>query len=77
MFAILLRQWTTIGVNIKGFQPSLAALIFHGSVAAMFGLFTYFWLEITMFEVLYWGLPLSVVMFLSGNQALKHLHYDM
>jgi hypothetical protein len=70
-------QWVAIGVNIKGFQPSLAALIFHGSVALMFGLFMWFWFEITMFEVLYWGLPLGVVMFLSGNQALKTLHYEL
>lgn len=70
-------QWGKIGVNIKAFKPTPAALVFHASVAAMFGLFIKFWVDTTMLEILVWAFPLAIVMFLSGNSALSHLQYGL
>lgn len=73
----LLTAWGVIGVNVKAFSPSPAALVFHASIAAMFALFIKFWIDITMFETLYYGFPLAVIMFVSGNYALSHLKYGL
>eukprot|EP00123_Amoebidium_parasiticum_P010890 comp20392_c0_seq1/m.25791 comp20392_c0_seq1/g.25791 ORF comp20392_c0_seq1/g.25791 comp20392_c0_seq1/m.25791 type:complete len:327 (-) comp20392_c0_seq1:235-1215(-) len=71
-FAGLLITWGGIGVNLKGMTLSPSALVFHLSVAGIIGIFTLFWIRLTMFETLYYLAPVSLVAFLSGNQFLKH-----
>ena len=43
----------------------------------MFMLFIKFWIDITMFETLYYGAFLAAAMFFSGNYALSHMHYGL
>ncbi|KNC78790.1 hypothetical protein SARC_08792 [Sphaeroforma arctica JP610] len=70
---ILLGAWAGLGVNLKQFNPSLAALVFHSSLVAMYALFIWFWVELNMYTTIWYFLPIGVVMFLSGHRALSQL----
>lgn len=72
-FLLLLILWGRMGVNISNFPLSLSALGFHLGLAAIFGLFTMFWLKWNMFTTLKYLLALGIVTFLSGHSLLSKL----
>ncbi|XP_023235921.1 dolichyl-diphosphooligosaccharide--protein glycosyltransferase subunit 2-like isoform X2 [Centruroides sculpturatus] len=72
-FLLLLILWGRMGVNISNFPLSLSAIGFHLGLAAIFGLFTMFWLKWNMFTTLKYLLALGVVTFLSGHNLLSKL----
>eukprot|EP01134_Creolimax_fragrantissima_P004257 CFRG4257T1 len=72
-FVGLFSAWRLIGVNMKQFNPSLSSLVFHSSLAAMYALFIWFWVELNMYTTIIYFMPIGLVMFLSGNKTLKNL----
>lgn len=70
---ILFGLWIKIGINFSNLQLSLAALLFHSSVAAIFALYLVFWLRLNMFTTVKCLLGLAVVAFLSGHSLLRKL----
>ncbi len=72
--ALLLVLWLAIGVNFSKFSFSLAGLLFHVSLAAIFGLFYCYWTHLNMFQTLRYLLLLGVVALFSGNKLLRNLH---
>ncbi|EEC04859.1 ribophorin II, putative [Ixodes scapularis] len=69
----LFRQWGRIGVNLSNFPFSLSTVLFHLGLAAIFGLFTCFWLRLTMFTTLKYLAALGAVTFISGHGMLTRL----
>jgi len=70
---ILLALWVKIGVNISGFSFSLGALGFHLGLAGLFGVYTTFWLNLTMFQALKYMTVPGVITFLAGHRLLSHI----
>lgn len=70
---LLFVLWIKIGVNVSNLPLSLSALVFHSSLAAIFGLYLLFWLKLNMFTTLKWLLGVGVVTFLSGHNLLSRL----
>lgn len=70
---LLLGLWIKIGVNVNGLPISIAAVVFHTSLAAIFALYVMFWLKMNMFTTLkcLWGL--GVIALLSGHSLLRSL----
>lgn len=68
---ILLLLWMKIGVNVANFPISLSAIGFHLSLAAIFGLYYCYWVQLNMFQtVRYLGL-LALPTFIFGNRLLS------
>jgi hypothetical protein len=66
-------QWGRLGLNLKGFPPkgaAMAALVFHGAIAAMFFVLFLYWLHLTIFEALAYLSVLGVVALFSGKTTL-------
>lgn len=70
---LLVILWLSVGVNFSKFTLSPSAIVFHLSLAAIFGLFYCYWTRLNMFQTLRYLAILSVVAFLSGNKLLKNL----
>ena len=67
-------QWGRIGINTSNFPPkgaALPALVFHGSVAATFGVLVWYWLELNIFQALGYLSILAVVAIFSGKATLS------
>lgn len=65
--------WLAIGFNFSKFQFSLAGIVFHVTLAAIFALFYCYWIKLTMFTTLRYLTILGVVAYISGNKLLKSL----
>jgi len=72
-FLILFGLWIKVGANINGFPFSLSALLFHGGLASMFGVYGLFWLQLTMFEALKWMTAPALVTFIAGHRVLASI----
>lgn len=71
--ALVVILWFNIGFNFARFRVSLYAVVFHVSLAAIFGLFYCYWTEINMFvTVRYLGM-IGLVAMVSGNKLLRNL----
>nr|XP_022292611.1 dolichyl-diphosphooligosaccharide--protein glycosyltransferase subunit 2-like isoform X2 [Crassostrea virginica] len=69
--SFLLLQWMKIGVNVSNFPMSLSALGFHLCLAAIFGLYYCYWVQLNMFQTArYLGL-LALPTFIFGNRLLS------
>lgn len=66
----MLIAWMKLGVNISAFPFSLPALGFHLGLAAIFGLYYCFWLQLNMFTTFKYLIMIGVVTFLCGNSML-------
>ncbi|KAH7643011.1 dolichyl-diphosphooligosaccharide-protein glycosyltransferase subunit 2-like protein [Dermatophagoides farinae] len=69
----LFVAWFKIGINLSDFQFSLSALLFHGSVAAIFLLYVCFFLKLNMFQTIKYLAGLSAIAYLSGHSLLSRL----
>eukprot|EP00092_Neocalanus_flemingeri_P015901 GFUD01017218.1.p1 GENE.GFUD01017218.1~~GFUD01017218.1.p1 ORF type:complete len:629 (-),score=198.59 GFUD01017218.1:211-2097(-) len=67
---IMLVLWARLGVNCSNFPVSLASVGFHLGLASIFLLYTYFWLELNMFQTMKYLTVLGVITFLCGNSLL-------
>jgi len=67
---IVLALWAKLGVNISNFPISLSAVGFHLGLASIFMLYTYFWLQLNMFQTVKYLTVLGLVTFLCGNSLL-------
>jgi len=67
---IMLALWAKLGVNCSNFPVSLASVGFHLGLASIFLLYTYFWLELNMFQTVKYLTVLGVITFLCGNSLL-------
>lgn len=68
---ILVLLWMKIGVNVSNFPMSLSAIGFHLCLAAIFGLYYCYWVQLDMFQtVRYLGL-LALPTFIFGNRLLS------
>merc|ERR1712179_546976 len=68
---ILIGLWMKIGVNISNFPMSLSAIGFHVCLAAVFGLYYVYWVQLNMFDtVRYLGI-LAIPTFIFGNRLLS------
>ncbi|XP_022292604.2 dolichyl-diphosphooligosaccharide--protein glycosyltransferase subunit 2-like [Crassostrea virginica] len=68
---ILALLWMKIGVNVSNFPMSLSALGFHLCLAAIFGLYYCYWVQLNMFQTArYLGL-LALPTFIFGNRLLS------
>ena len=65
--------WLGIGFNFSKFHFSLSGIVFHVTLAAIFGLFYCYWIKLTMFTTLRYLTVLGVVAYISGNKLLKSL----
>jgi oligosaccharyltransferase complex subunit delta (ribophorin II) len=70
---IMLALWLKLGVNCSNFPFSLAAVGFHLGLASIFLLYTYFWLELNMFQTVKYLTVLGVITFLCGNSLLASI----
>jgi len=70
---IMLALWAKVGVNVSNFPVSLPAIGFHVGLASIFLLYTYFWLELNMFQTVKYLTVLGVVTFLCGNSLLASI----
>jgi oligosaccharyltransferase complex subunit delta (ribophorin II) len=70
---LLLLGWGKMGVNLAASRVTGSALLFHGSVLAILGLFVVFWLQLTMHTCLCVLAGLAPLCFLSGNRLLRSL----
>jgi len=70
---IMIALWIKLGVNVSNFPCSLAAVGFHLGLASIFLLYTYFWLELNMFQTVKYLSLLGVVTFLCGNSLLASI----
>lgn len=71
--ALVIALWFKIGFNFSKFEFSLSGLVFHLSLASIFGLYYCYWTRINMFEtVRYLGI-IGFVALVAGNQLLKSL----
>lgn len=70
---LLVIMWLRIGVNFSNMPLSPWVLIFHGGLAALFGLYFVFWLQLDMFETLKYLAMVGSVTFLAGNRLLRAL----
>lgn len=66
----MLVLWARLGVNCSNFPVSLASVGFHLGLASIFLLYTYFWLELNMFQTMKYLTVLGVITFLCGNSLL-------
>lgn len=72
-FLLMLGLWAKLGVNISNFQTSLAGVGFHLGLGGIFLLYTYFWLQLNMFQTVKYLVVLGVVTFLCGNSLLSNI----
>lgn len=70
---LVLILWLKIGFNFSKFQFSLSGLVFHLSLAGIFGLFYCYWTSINMFTTVRYLGALGLVALFSGNQLLRSL----
>ncbi|XP_077517846.1 oligosaccharide transferase delta subunit [Amblyomma americanum] len=70
---LLIVLWARIGVNLSNFPFSLSTIVFHLGMLAIFGLFTCFWLRLSMFTTLKYLAGLGTVTFISGHGMLTQL----
>jgi len=71
--AVLLLAWAKLGVNVSGFPLSLSSLGFHLGLGAIFGLYYFFWLNMSMFSTIKYLIMIGVVTFLCGNSMLSKI----
>ena len=64
---------TIAGVNVSGFPVSLSGLGFHLGLGSIFGLYYFFWLNMSMFTTLKYLIMIGVVTFLCGNSMLSKI----
>ncbi|XP_064480228.1 dolichyl-diphosphooligosaccharide--protein glycosyltransferase subunit 2-like [Ornithodoros turicata] len=68
---LLLILWFKLGANISGFPLSLSAVLFHLGLAAIFGLFFCFWVNLNMFTTLKCLSGVGAITFISGHRLLS------
>lgn len=72
-FVLLLLLWVNIGFNVSKMQVSLWSLLFHVSLAGIFGLYYCYWVKLNMFTTLKYLMIIGGVALVSGNKLLKNL----
>jgi len=72
-FAVLFGAWAKLGVNISGFTVSISSIGFHLGLGSIFGLYYFFWLNMTMFSTIKYLIMIGVVTFLCGNSMLSKI----
>jgi len=70
---LLFILWAKIGINFSNLPFTVSAFVFHVSLAAIFGLYFLFWLQLDMFTTLKCLVGTGVVTFLSGHSLLSRL----
>jgi len=73
---LLLALWSHIGFNLNKLGQAaggLSTLVFHATLAAIFGLFYCYWTKLNMFATMKYLTLLGVVAVFSGNKVLKAL----
>jgi len=70
---IMLFLWMRIGFNFSKFSFSLSGLIFHGTLAAIFGLYYLYWVQLDMFQTIKYLAILSGLALVFGNRLLSSL----
>ncbi|KAI0208718.1 Dolichyl-diphosphooligosaccharide--protein glycosyltransferase subunit 2 [Lamellibrachia satsuma] len=70
---LLLVLWIKIGVNMSNFPFSLSAIGFHVGLAAIFGLYYLYWVQLNMFETLRYLGFIGIPTFLFGNRLLSSI----
>lgn len=71
--ALVVVLWMNIGFNFAKFEVSLSAIVFHISLASIFGLYYCYWTQINMFVTIRYLGILGLVAFFTGNKLLKSL----
>lgn len=72
-FEALFIKWLGIGFNLSKLQISLWAILFHGALASIFGLYYCYWIKLNMFVTLRYLALIGGVALVSGNKLLKSL----
>lgn len=70
---LVVIMWFSIGFNFSKFEFSLSGLVFHVSLAAIFGLYYCYWIEINMFTTIRYLGILGLVAMAAGNKLLRNL----
>jgi len=70
---IMALLWFKIGFNFSKFAVTLPAIVFHLSLAAIFGLFYCYWVKLNMFQTIRYLAVIGLVALISGNKLLKNL----
>ncbi|KAH7718717.1 ribophorin II [Aphelenchoides avenae] len=71
--ALLLVLWWRVGLNLGNMPISLWTLGFHAGLAAIFGLYFVFWLQLNMFTTLKYLTIIAIPTFFCGNRLLRSL----
>jgi len=72
-FVVLFAAWAKLGVNVSGFPFSLTSVGFHLGLGAIFALYYFFWLNMSMFSTMKYLIMIGVVTFLCGNSMLSKI----
>jgi oligosaccharyltransferase complex subunit delta (ribophorin II) len=70
---LLLALWLRVGINFGNIQISLWSLGFHAGLAAIFGLYFLFWLQLNAFETLKYLAVIGIPTFFCGNRLLRSI----
>jgi len=70
---LLFILWLKIGFNFSRFSFSLWGILFHATLAAIFGLFYCYWVKLNMFQTLQYLAILGLVALITGNKLLRGL----
>lgn len=74
LVAVLLYVTAGLKANVKGLSTApIAAIVFHGSIAAMLGLYVLFWLQLNLAQTLVIAMPIGLVTAISGFYTLSGL----
>ena len=73
-WAFLILVWFVLGANVTGLFSSLSVfstgLLFTLSLASVIGLFSFYWIGLSIFELIGYGSLLGPVTLFFGRQAL-------
>jgi len=70
---MLVLCWSKIGLNFSKFSFSISAILFHGSLFLIFVLYTLFFIQMNMFQLLKCLTGVFIVTGLAGHRLLKNL----
>jgi len=75
-FLVLLGLWAKLGANISNMKLTISAIVFHGGLLAILGIYVKFYLDTDMFVTMQCLAVASIITFLGGHKLLASVAAD-